>query len=60
MVAAKTLGAYHPNAPQGGRPVPPQGAAPVAPTQPGVPAQPVAGNPYAQPGQPQASQHPAG
>ncbi|MFJ8626822.1 hypothetical protein ACIRD3_28840 [Kitasatospora sp. NPDC093550] len=59
---------YNPNAPQPGAPVPPQAGGPVppaapqgaAPYQPGVPPQPVADNPYAQPGQPQPPQQPAG
>ncbi len=66
---------YNPNAPQPGAPVPPvppQTGAPVppaapqaapaqgaAPYQPGLPPQPVADNPYAQPTPPQPP-HPAG
>ncbi|MET8542124.1 hypothetical protein ABZW03_15920 [Kitasatospora sp. NPDC004799] len=59
---------YNPNAPQApyapqpGAPVPPPAGAPVppqgaAPYQPGLPPQPVADNPYAQP---QPPRHPAG
>ncbi|MFE6053593.1 hypothetical protein ACFQ6N_22805 [Kitasatospora sp. NPDC056446] len=60
---APQAAAFDPNAPQAGAPVAPQAAAPY---QPGVPPQPVADNPYAQPapaaqpGQPQPPQHPAG